>query len=120
MSLGLTVLWSFNAFRAKREYLKAFRQSLERRDVQPEGLRLGGADLSTVEALMEELANPDEHRVLYAIEILESLEKRNLITPLLLFHDSRAVRVRVLQALGNVKPEIAERVAPIDPTNDRG
>ena len=112
VSLGLTVLWYFNAFRAKREYLKAFRQSLERRDVQPEGLRLGGADLSTVEALMEELANPDEHRVLYAIEILESLEKRNLITPLLLFHDSRAVRVRVLQALGNVKPEIAERWLP--------
>ena len=112
VSLGLTVLWYFNAFRAKREYLKAFRQSLERRDVQPEGLRLGGADLSTVEALMEELANPDEHRVLYAIEILESLEKRNLITPLLLFHDSRAVRARVLQALGNVKPEIAERWLP--------
>jgi ATP:ADP antiporter, AAA family len=112
VSLGLTVLWSFNALRAKGEYLKAFRQSLERRDVQPEGLRLGGADLSTVEALMEELANPDEHRVLYAIEILELLEKRNLITPLLLFHDSRAVRVRVLQALGNVKPEIAERWLP--------
>ena len=112
VSLGLTVLWYFNAFRAKREYLKAFRQSLERRDVQPEGLRLGGADLSTVEALMEELASPDEHRVLYAIEILESLEKRNLITPLLLFHDSRAVRARVLQALGNVKPEIAERWLP--------
>ncbi len=61
---------------------------------------------------MEELANPDEHRVLYAIEILESLEKRNLVTPLLLFHDSRAVRVRVLQALRYVKPEIAERWLP--------
>ena len=112
VSLGLTVLWCFNAFRAKREYLKAFRQSLERRDVRLEGLRLGGADLSTVEALMEELANPDEHRVLYAIEILESLEKRNLITPLLLFHESRAVRARVLEALGKVKPEIAERWLP--------
>ena len=80
--------------------------------MQPEGLRLDGADLSTVEALIEELASPDEHRVLYAIEILESLEKRNLITPLLLFHESRAVRARVLQALGNVKPEIAERWLP--------
>ena len=101
-----------DALRAKGEYLKAFRQSLERRDLQPEGLRLGAADLSTVEALMEELANPDEHRVLYAIEILELLEKRNLITPLLLFHDSRAVRARVLQALGNVNPEVAERWLP--------
>ena len=112
VSLGLTVLWAFNSIRAKKEYLKSFRQSLERRDVQPEGLRLDGADLSTVEALIEELASPDEHRVLYAIEILESLEKRNLITPLLLYHESRAVRARVLQALGNAKPEIAERWLP--------
>jgi ATP:ADP antiporter, AAA family len=112
VSLGLTVLWYVNALRAKGEYLKAFRRSLERRDVQPEGLRLGGADLSTVEALMEELANPDEQRVLYAIEILDLLEKRNLITPLLLFHDSRAVRARVLQALGTLKPEMAERWLP--------
>jgi AAA family ATP:ADP antiporter len=112
VALGLAVMWYFNAFRAKREYLKAFRLSLERRDVRPEGLRLGGADLSTVEALMEELAHPDEHRVLYAIEILDSLEKRNLITPLLLFHESRAVRARVLQALGTLKPDVAERWLP--------
>ena len=92
--------------------MKAFRRAPEPRDVQPEGLRLGAADLSTVEALMEELANPDEHRALYAIEILESLEKRNLITPLLLFHGSRAVRARVLQALGTVTPDIAERWLP--------
>lgn len=112
VSLALTVLWYFNSIRAKREYLRAFRQSLERREVEPAGLRLDVADLSTVETLMEELASPEEHRVLYAIEILESLEKRNLITPLLLYHESRAVRARVLQALGSVKPELAERWLP--------
>ena len=112
VSLGLTVLWYVNSLRANREYVKTFRQSLERRDVQLEGLRLDGADLSTLEALLEELASPDEHRVLYAIEILESLEKRNFITPVLLFHESRAVRARVLQALGNVTPDVAERWLP--------
>ena len=72
-----------------------------------EDCRLDVADLSTAEALMEELASPHESRVLYAIEILESLDKRNLITPLLLYHPSAAVRARALQALAGVKPEIA-------------
>ena len=36
--------------------------------------------------LVEELAHPDEERVLYAIDLLESLEKRHLVTPLLLYH----------------------------------
>jgi AAA family ATP:ADP antiporter len=112
VSLALIVLWYVNAFRAKREYLTAFRQSLERRDVQPSGLRLDVADLSTVETLMAELASPHESRVLYAIEILESLDKRNLVTPLLLYHPSAAVRTRALQALAGVKPEIVEQWLP--------
>ena len=111
VSLALIVLWYVNSLRAKREYLTAFRQSLERHDVQPAGLRLD-ADLSTVETLMEELASPHESRVLYAIEILESLDKRNLITPLLLYHPSAAVRTRALQALAGVKPEIVEQWLP--------
>ena len=111
VSLALIVLWYVNSLRAKREYLTAFRQSLERHDVQPAGLRLD-ADLSTVETLMEELASPHESRVLYAIEILESLDKRNLITPLLLYHPSAAVRTRALQALAGLKPEIVEQWLP--------
>ena len=46
------------------------------------------ADAATVETLVEELSNPDEPAVLYAITMLEALDKRNLITPLLLQHES--------------------------------
>jgi hypothetical protein len=60
------------------------------------------ADLPTIETLMDELASPDERRVVYAIAILESLDKRNLVTPLLLFHESPAVRVCVLAAADEV------------------
>ncbi len=70
------------------------------------------ADLSTVETLVEELAHPDEGRVLYAIDVLESLDKRNLVTPLLLHHESGAVRARALAALGAARSEIARRWAP--------
>jgi len=112
VSLLLAGAWFVLAVRAKREYLESFRKSIQERNVEPAELRVDVADLSTIETLMEELASPDERRVLYAIGILESLDKRNLVTPLLLFHESPAVRVRVLEALGAGRPELAERWLP--------
>ena len=112
-SLTMLVLWVYMAFRARKGYLTAFRNSLEQRHVQPAEVRLDVADLSTVETLVEELAHPDEGRVLYAIDVLESLDKRNLVTPLLLHHGSGAVRARALAALGSARSEIADRWAPI-------
>ncbi|HAK56987.1 MAG TPA: hypothetical protein DCP38_16120 [Acidobacteria bacterium] len=111
-SLGMMVVWLLMSVRARRGYLAAFRRSLERREVEPTQLRLGVADLSTVETLVEELAHPDEQRVLYAIEVLESLDKRNLVMPLLLHHDSVAVRARALKALGDVRSDIAQQWVP--------
>ena len=111
-SLAITALWIVMALRAKREYLSAFRRSIERKEVETVEQRLVAADLSTVETLVEELANPDEHRVLYAIDVLESLDKRNLVTPLLLRHESPAVRARALGALAGAKPETARRWQP--------
>ncbi len=111
-SLAIMALWIVMALRAKREYLSAFRRSIERREVETAEQRLVAADLSTVETLVEELAHPDEHRVLYAIDVLESLDKRNLVTPLLLRHESPAVRARALGALARTKPETVRRWQP--------
>lgn len=108
-SLVVTGLWIVAAVAAKRGYLAAFRRSIERREVDVATQPMAAADLSTVEALLEELAHPDEQRVLYAIDVLESLEKRNLVTPLLLRHESPRVRARALEALSRARPEIAER-----------
>ena len=111
-SLGMLSLWVFTAFRARQGYLAAFRRSIERQDMRPAEMREAVADLSTVETLVEELAHPDEPRVLYAIDVLESLDKRNLVTPLLLHHESPAVRVRALTALSAARPDIAEQWLP--------
>ncbi len=112
VSLGLTVAWFVMASSAKRQYLKSFRQSFERHDIESAEVRLNVADLSTIETLVEELANPDERRVLYAIDLLDSLGRRNLVTPLLLYHDSPAVRARALAAMEGVRPDLAERWLP--------
>ena len=61
---------------------------------------------------MQELAHPDPARVIYAIDVLESLDKRNLVTPLLLYHESPKVRRRALAALGDVRSDIAQQWIP--------
>jgi ATP/ADP translocase/CRP-like cAMP-binding protein/HEAT repeat protein len=111
-SLAVMVLWIMAALRAKRGYVEAFRRSIQEKVVQPEHVRLSGADLSTIETLVEELAHPDPGRVVYAIDVLESLDKRNLVTPLLLYHGSPAVRARALAALGSVRGDIAVQWVP--------
>ncbi len=82
------------------------------RDLRPAELRLSGADLSTVETLVQELSHPQPARVIYAIDMLESLEKANLVTPLLLFHESPEVRERALKAIGEARSEIATQWVP--------
>jgi ATP:ADP antiporter, AAA family len=108
-SLIVCALWIYTAVKAKQGYIAAFRQGLARGDVEPEQVRLSVADASTIETLVAELADPDEARVRYAIDVLESLDKRNLITPLLLYHESPKVRARALTALSAAPREVAAK-----------
>jgi len=112
VSLTLMVAWVWLAERARREYLGTFRRSLAHGHVAVAELRTPVADLQTIELLIEELADPDERRVLYAIDLLESLDRRHLITPLLLHHSSARVRARALQAVEGLQPERAARWLP--------
>ncbi|HXE79365.1 MAG TPA: Npt1/Npt2 family nucleotide transporter, partial [Vicinamibacterales bacterium] len=111
-SLVVMALWIGMAIVAKRGYMAAFRRSLDRQEVQPEQVRLNVADLSTIEALVEELGSPEPRTVLYAIDLLESLDKRHLITPLLLNHETAAVRARALLTLESARPDVRARWAP--------
>jgi AAA family ATP:ADP antiporter len=110
-SLAVMALWVTTAVRARREYMASFRRSIERRELEPAAARPELADPATVEALVEELAHPDERRVLYAIDLLEALDRQRLVTPLLLRHESERVRVRALSALEAARPELRERWA---------
>jgi ATP/ADP translocase/HEAT repeat protein/CRP-like cAMP-binding protein len=111
-SLGMIGLWVVATIRARREYQAVFRRTLERQDVAPEALRLSEADLSTIETLVEEQGHPDPRHVLYAIEMLESLNKRHLISPLLLNHEAPTVRARALQTVDGASPELKSRWTP--------
>jgi HEAT repeat protein/CRP-like cAMP-binding protein len=111
VSLIVMAGWIAMVVVAKRAYTNAFRATLARREVHAADVRLHVADLAGIELLVEELAHPDDRRVLNAIDLLESLEKRNLVTPLLLHHPSPRVRARALTVLATARPTIAERHA---------
>jgi AAA family ATP:ADP antiporter len=111
-SLTVSALWVSVAMMARTEYFKTFRRSIETRALPAATLRLDVSDGATVETLVEELSSPDEARVLYAVEMLESLDKRQLITPLLLYHESPKVRARVLLAADLARPAAAARWTP--------
>ena len=87
-SLMIMALWMFFALRARAEYMAAFRRSIVQQDMKAGEIRLETADLSTIEALVEELAHPEAERVIYALDLLESLDKRHLVSPLMLYHES--------------------------------
>lgn len=108
-SLVTTGVWIAMALVARREYLRAFRASVGTRAIAPDALRTQISDPASIEALVEELSNPDEAAVLYAIEMLEALDKRNLITPLLLQHASPLVRAKVLRALSLSRSPVTGR-----------
>ena len=111
-SLTMIGLWIVADLRARREYQAVFRRTLERQDIAPEALRLSEADLSTIETLVEEQGHPEPRHVLYAIEMLESLNKRHLISPLLLNHESPAVRARALLTVEGASATLRQRWTP--------
>ena len=108
-SLAITGLWIAVAVRARREYLRSFRASIDARTITPDAVTTRAGEAATVESLVEELSNPDPAAVLYAIEMLEALDKPHLVTPLLLRHESGPIRVRALRALASGRSRVAHR-----------
>jgi AAA family ATP:ADP antiporter len=112
VSLGLIAVWIVTALAAKREYMGSFRRSIEQQVVAPAELRFNTPDPGSVETLVSELAHPEPRRVLYAIDLLEAMDKRRLVTPLLLAHESAEVRARALKVAEATGTEQADRWLP--------
>ena len=111
-SLIVMAGWIAMALVAWREYIRAFRASVVSQGISPTSIRADVADTTTIETLVEELSSPDERSVIYAIDLLEALDKRNLVTPLLLQSESPRVRARSLRVMAAVGSSIAERWIP--------
>ena len=112
VSAVMVGLWVLTAIAARREYLRSFRNSIEQQTVEPSTLRLNDPDPSSVETLVSELAHPEPRHVLYAIDLLDAMDRRRLVTPLLLAHDSAEVRARALRVAESAGQALADRWLP--------
>lgn len=111
-SLTMVGLWVATAMLARREYLRTFRRSIEQQDVAPEELRSATLGPSSIETLVSELSHPEPRRVLYAIDLLDAMDKRHLVTPLLLAHESAEIRARTLRLAEAAGTATADRWLP--------
>jgi ATP/ADP translocase len=63
-SLTMVGLWVVTTIRARKEYIRTFRNNLEQQNVVPSEVTFTNPDPATVETLVSELANPEPRRVL--------------------------------------------------------
>ncbi len=111
-SLTMVGLWVITAMQARKEYMRTFRRSIEQQEVAPQDLRAVTLDPRSIETLVSELSDPEPRRVLYAIDLLDAMDKRHLVTPLLLAHESAEIRARVLRVAEAAGTSAADRWLP--------
>ncbi len=113
LAIVLTILWLFLTFPLRREFVNAFRKAIEKRQINPEELRLRVDDPQSLNAIIASLGSRSDRQVVYALTMLDSVDDKELKIPVipLLEHPSAEVRVnamKIMLRLGDAKdlPEI--------------
>ena len=109
VSLALMVFWIVLAHLAQREYLTTFRRQLSAQRFAPDQMVAPQVDLASLDLLDDELGHPEEARVLHAIDMLDSLDQTQYVTPLMLRHHSPRVRAKALDVLARGSSDVAQR-----------
>jgi len=106
-------VWILLSLLLRKEYVNTFRKALERRQINPEELRLRVDDAQSLNAIIASLGSLNERQVIYALKMLDSVDEKELKWPVkpLLVHPSEEVRsnaLKVMLRLGDAKdlPEI--------------
>ena len=107
--LGLIVPWLALTFMLRREYVRTFRSSLARRDIDVAALTADVRDQQSLSVLRQVLAGSDERQALYALELLRGADDESLMEPVerLTFHHNpevRAAAVRLLSSYSHPPP----------------
>lgn len=102
--IALLAAWLTLVILIRKEYVDTFRTALEKREIDPAQLTVNITDSATVNALREALQSGNERDVVYALEVLSTVEDKSLLEDLtpLLGHPSSEVRVKTLRIAQNV------------------
>ena len=100
-SIVLIAIWIVFILMIRKEYINAFRNALERREININEVRVNINDASTVNTLIASLGSQNERQVIYALEMLKTVDELELVWPIapLLEHKSIEVRRKAVQAL---------------------
>ena len=103
LSLGLIALWLVVVGRGRRVYVDAFRQAIDRREIDLSDYTVDIAEAATLDGLVNALASPQAGRVVYALEMLAPVRAARLVEPVveLLSHVDVEVRCGALRVLAN-------------------
>jgi len=101
VSIGLIIVWVVISFATYREYVNSFRQAIAKRQIDPDLLAGGLNDEATINSLIISLGSRNERQIVYALDLLETVEDVDLIPPIkpLLQHSSPEVRFHTLQLM---------------------
>jgi ATP:ADP antiporter, AAA family len=101
-SIAVGIIWIVLISSARKGYLDALRRSLTFRDASLEAVRIDFTDKATLDAVLNSLDGKDEPAVLFALDLVEKMDRQFVIAHLarfplaLLRHDSPEVRRRAL------------------------
>ncbi len=98
ISLLLILLWLPAAMAAYREYVNSFRQAIARREIDLDTSALSIKDEAAINSLLTSLKSPNERQIVYALQVLESVDGVDLGPSLrpLLQHKSANIRKQTL------------------------
>ena len=95
MSLALIAGWIAATVVARGQYVESFRAGLKKKAVELTAIDL--TDATSLGLVVQSLGSSDERQVLHALRLLQTHDRAMLVPPLLLHHDSEAVRRAVLR-----------------------
>jgi AAA family ATP:ADP antiporter len=120
--IALLIAWLTMVILIRKEYVNTFRIALEKREIDPAQLTVNISDAAAVKALREALRSDNERDVVYALDVLSTVEDQSLLDDLtpILTHRSIEVRVRVMKiaekaGYASLLPAIETSVRDEDP-----
>ncbi len=101
MTIVVIAFWLMFAVASYHEYVNSFRLALDKRRIDIDTLAVSIKDEATINSLIASLASRNERQVVYALELLDSVEGVDLSPALqpLLSHPSAEVRLLSLKLL---------------------
>ncbi len=97
--IAFILLWVTLIVKARREYVEAFRQAIEKRTINLDEQALNLEDAAVFESFLKTLEGKSERQIRYVLNLLEDVENKELIPHLkrLIDHPSPEIRALVLR-----------------------